>query len=138
MWFLECLHILCPRFSFEVVEDDQLPKNEYAHTDVVNHVIRIKESVYDGAYVGNGRDRMTIAHEIGHYVLMCVRGFGLQRNLSKTPARTYEDPEWQAMCFAAELLVPAHLVRGMGASEIARKCGVSREAAEYQLRKLGR
>ena len=70
--FLELMSEIFPRFHFEVVEDDELPQGVHADTDVENHIIRIKRFVYDGACNGNGRDRMTIAHEIGHYLLLCV------------------------------------------------------------------
>jgi len=130
---LEVLPKLFPKFYFQVVYDDELPKDTHAHTDVANHVIRIKESVYNGACDGNGRDRMTIAHEIGHYLLVSLHGLQLQRDFSKKPMKAYEDPEWQANCFAGELLVAEHLTRDMGVGEVSTKCGVSRIAAETQL-----
>ena len=64
---VELLDVLCelfPKFSYEIVDDTLLPPNVHADTDVMHHHIRIKESVYEGAANGNGRDRMTIAHEI--------------------------------------------------------------------------
>lgn len=54
-------------FSYEIVEDDELPLGTHADTDVLTGHIRIKQSVYNNACNGNGRDRMTIAHEIGHF-----------------------------------------------------------------------
>jgi Zn-dependent peptidase ImmA (M78 family) len=135
---LDLLHTYFPRFSYRIVEDRELPKDNHAYTDVLNQVIVIKESVYDGACNGKGRDRMTIAHEIGHYLLVRAHGLQLQRDFSKRPMQTYEDPEWQADCFAGELLVPAHLVRGMGIDDVIKKCGVSRDAARVQLSKVGR
>jgi len=136
MRLLEVLHLPFPLFSYEVVEDREFPEDKHAHTDVTNHVIAIKQSVYDGAHEGNGRDRMTIAHEIGHYFLLCERGFQLQRCFSERPMPAYRDPEWQAKCFAGELLVPAHLVSGMGVDEVVNKCGVSWTAAEMQLKTI--
>ena len=64
---VELLDVMCelfPRFSYEIVDDSTFPSNVHADTDVMNHHIRIKESVYDGASNGNGRDRMTIAHDM--------------------------------------------------------------------------
>jgi len=133
---LEVLHKYFTKFYYQIVEDWELPKDIHAQTDVAKQVIMIKESVYDGACKGNGRDRMTIAHEIGHYFLICVFGLSLKRDFSKKPIRTCEDPEWQAKCFAGELLMAKHLVKGMGENEIARKCGVSIEAARTQLRAM--
>ena len=121
-------------FTFEIVPDHELPTAVQGDTDIANHYMRIKESVYDGAYAGNGRDRYSIAHEIGHYMLMCVMGFAFQRNISQRKLKAYEDPEWQAECFAAELLMPHHLIKGMTASEISEKCNVSPAAATTQIK----
>ena len=136
--FLELMSEIFPRFHFEVVEDDELPQGVHADTDVENHIIRIKRFVYDGACNGNGRDRMTITHEIGHYLLLCVWGFKFQRNFTGGAVPTYQDPEWQAKCFAGELLVAAHLVKGMEPFEISDVCGVSPSAAQTQWKKIGR
>jgi Zn-dependent peptidase ImmA (M78 family) len=133
---LELMSVLFPKFHFEVVEDDDLPRDVHADTDVENHIIRIKRSVYDGACNGNGRDRMTIAHEIGHYLLLCVWGFRFQRNFANNAIPLYQDPEWQAKCFAGELLIAAHLVKDMNPCEIMDICGVSMSAAETQWNRL--
>jgi len=133
---LELMPVLFPPCCPIIVKDYELPSGVHADTDVGNHIIRIKQSVYDGAFNGNGRDRMTIAHEIGHYLLICVLGFKFQRNFSDSAVQKYQDPEWQAKCFAGELLIPAHLVQGMNPNEIAVACGVSVHAAETQWSKL--
>jgi Zn-dependent peptidase ImmA (M78 family) len=119
-------------FVYEIVEDDVLPQSVQGDTDVANHYMRIKESVYEGACNGNGRDRFSITHEIAHYFLMSVYGYAFQRNLDGRAVKSYEDPEWQAECLAGELLVPYHLVVGMSIEEIADKCGVSSLAAITQ------
>ena len=102
----------------------------------MNHHIRIKESVYNGAAEGNGRDRMTIAHEIGHYFTLCFCGFQFQRNFKKETVPAYRSPEWQAKCFAGELLIDFDLVYNMQPYEIVDKCGVSYEAAYYQYNQI--
>ena len=121
-------------FSYEIVPDYVLPKQCHAQTDIKTGHITIKESVYDGACSGNGRDRMTIAHEIGHYFMLCVQGFKLQRNFSNA-VPSYKNPEWQAKCFAGELMIPKKLVKNMNPFMIAKVCGVSSEAAFYQSKK---
>lgn len=123
-------------FNYEVVEDKTMPKNVHADTDIRTGCIRIKESVYVGACNGEGRDRMTIAHEFGHYFTLCFCGFKLERNFGGEKAPACRDPEWQAKCFAGELLVPAHLVKGMTVHEIAERCGVSYDAACVQYKHL--
>lgn len=130
------MEILYPKFSYEIVYDDELPKNVHADTDVLTGHIRIKESVYNGACNGNGRDRMTIAHELGHFLTLCLCGFKLERNFRKEEYYPYRDPEWQAKCFAGELLVPAHLVKNLSSIQIAMQCGVSMDAAMVQYRHI--
>ena len=139
LWFpiVETLDVLADviaGFSYEIVEDDALPTGVHADTDIRTGHIRIKESVYNGACDGQGRDRMTIAHELGHYLTLCWCGFKLQRNFNNEYVIAPNDPEWQAKCFAGELLVPHHLTKGMDRYDIAVECGVSLEAAEVQIR----
>ena len=132
---VKVLDIMCdlrPNFSYEIVEDSKLPDNVHADTDIVHETIRIRESVYNGACDENGRDRMTIAHEICHYFTLVEYGFKLQRRFSNTTIKAYEDPEWQAKCMAGELMIPKGLTQGMNSSEIMIKCGVSNSAANYQ------
>ncbi len=133
---LDVMYEIFPQFSCEIVPDSTFPSNVHADTDVINHHIRIKESVYDGAAEGNGRDRMTIAHEIGHYFTLCFCGFKFQRNFKEEMVPAYKSPEWQAKCFAGELLIDRDLVYNLQPYEIAEKCGVSLDAAFYQFNQI--
>lgn len=133
---LDVMTELFDDFNYEVVEDKVLSKKVHADTDIRTGHIRIKESVYEGACNGEGRDRMTIAHEIGHYFTLCFCGFRLERNFSGGKIPAFCDPEWQAKCFAGELMVPAHRVKGMNEYEIADQCGVSYDAACVQYKHL--
>lgn len=119
----------------EIVEDDELPPSVHAEYSYDKNCIQVKRFVYDGACDNSGRDRMTIAHEIGHYLLIRESGVGLFRSFSDN-VPTYQDPEWQAKCFAGELLIPAGLVKGMSVGDIAKKCCVSWDAANFQLSKI--
>ena len=129
---LDILTEIFKDFSYEIVDDTELPLIMHADTDVRTGHIRIKESVYERACNGEGRDRMTIAHEIGHYYTLCFCGFRLRRNFTKQKVKNFEDPEWQAKCFAGEFMIPKHLVEKMTPSQISEVCGVSLDAAEYQ------
>ena len=133
---LDVLSEVLPGFNYEIIEDDQLPAEIHADTDILTGNVRIKQSIYERACNGEGRDRMTIAHEIGHFVMLRICGFKLERNFSGKAVDTCRDPEWQAKCFAGELLVPAHLVKDMNTVEISKRCGVSLDAAEIQYKKL--
>ena len=129
---LDVLAEVLDNFSYEIVWDDELSEGVHAETNVQTGHIKIKESVYEGACRGNGRDRMTIAHEIGHYFTLCFCGFKLRRNFNHAEVRPYNDPEWQAKCFAGEFMIPHRLAKGMSAERVAEICGVSFDAAKYQ------
>ena len=125
-----------PNFYYRIIPDNNLPKDIHAFYTLYDDAIYIKESVYNGACADKGRDRMTIAHEIGHYLLIKTNGLQLQRHFNNTSIPTYMSPEWQAKCFGGELLIPAHLIKGMQPAEIAEKCKVSLDAAKYQLSRI--
>ena len=78
------------------------------------------------------RRRFTLAHELGHIALGHI-------GLDSPPQMCVEDAtaEAEANCFAGELLVPSPLLcrAGLDAETIARRCGVSREAAARALRR---
>lgn len=119
-------------FSYEIVSDDELPYETHADINIKFGHIRIKESVYERACNGEGRDRMTIAHEIGHFITLCFCSYKIKRFFGKKEVKPYNDPEWQAKCFAGEFMIPYHLTTDMNPYEIVDACGVSYEAAEYQ------
>lgn len=100
------------------------------------HKIILREDVYQGAAEGVGMHRFTVAHEIGHYFLHTDRSVVLARTSPNECIPAYKDPEWQANCFAGELLMPAELIKGMSYKEVAQACQVSLTAAQTQLRKI--
>ena len=132
---LELLQYFDEDAHFEVVPFEELGPNIHADTDIVNKVIRIREDVYERACDGSGRDRMTIVHEFAHFMMICIYGFKLSRSFS-FPIDPCRDPEWQAKCLAGELMMDFSLIKGMSAYEVAEACGVSLDAAEYQLSKI--
>lgn len=138
LWFpvLEFVEQVLPKidknYCFQVVEESELGSSHgLTERDGEMTTIKIRADIYERAYAGEGRDRGTVAHEGGHY-LMHARSPALHRHFGGE-LRSFEDPEWQAKCFQGELLVPKHLVRGMSATAVAENCGVSVVAAEYQL-----
>lgn len=147
--FLECtLSEQDPHFSFEVVEACRLQPTEHARTTRLGNdaVMMIREDVYDGACNGLGRDRFTLAHEFGHYLLHLPLGASPVHNSSSWFPRTIEeyakpqgkDPrsylnsEWQADAFAGELLMPAEIIRNLEEPEIVKRFVVSKETAHRQ------
>ena len=114
-------------FNYDYVEADELPKNTYAYYDSANNLMKIHSSVYERACANIGRDRFTIAHEVGHYFLH-REGCLFARTEFAVPK--YRDPEWQANTFASALLIPKTLTRCLSVEEIANKCKVSNQAAK--------
>lgn len=133
---LERLHLNDDDFSFVVVEDNEII-GKYAETIPELNVIIVNNSTYLGALSGNKRDRFTLAHELGHYLLHNDVITKLARTNDEKHKVTphYCKVEWQANTFAGELLVSKNLVVGMTPSEISEKCGVSIDVAEIQYEK---
>lgn len=117
--------------EFEIVEPYEM-EDTYGTTNTGRNVMRIRSDVYDRAVQGSPRDRFTLCHELGHYLLHQPESISYARG--KIPA--YMDPEWQANTFAAELMAPMHLVYNMSIEEIMEKCGMSRQAATIQFREI--
>ena len=80
------------------------------------------------------RARFTVAHEIGHIVLVHVSpGQATKRN--REPAVNYDPLETAANQFAARLLAPACVLWGLNLhtpDEIAEACGISITAARFR------
>lgn len=113
--------------DFEVVPVDELG-NAYGVTHTKKGVMSIREDVYNRAVNGNARDRFTLCHELGHFLLHTPEKVSFARG--EVP--TYMDPEWQANVFAGELMAPYELVKDMSVAEIAEECGMSFSAAQVQ------
>lgn len=125
-----------PEFSFEVWSEAKMQGN-HGLTITTEKTIILREDVYERALNGHGRDRMTAAHELGHYILHSNIDITFAR--SEIDLKPYENSEWQANCFGGEILVPYSkrgLLQGKSVQEIADLCGVSYEAAAYQKKEL--
>ncbi len=114
-------------FNYDYVESNELPDKTYAYYDSSKNQIKILSTVYERACNDNGRDRFTIAHEVGHYFLH-REGCMFARTELEVPA--YRSPEWQANTFASALLIPKNLTKYLSIEQIANKCKVSHQAAE--------
>jgi hypothetical protein len=121
-------------FHHEIMPKSYFPPDIHGETSVEERLIRIREDVYLGAILGMGRGRMTVAHEVGHYILLVAKGLKLYRSFAETKIEAFRDPEWQAKAFAGEFLCPYHLISGMAAPQIALTCGVSDDAARYHFK----
>lgn len=114
-------------FDYEIVSDGEMT-DTYGTTNTASNIMKIRQKVYEGAIKGNPRDRFTLCHEFGHWLLHQPESVSFARG--EIP--TYCDPEWQANTFAAELLIPYYLVQGMSIEDIVESCGVSYTCADIQ------
>ena len=110
--------------TLEIVPISEM-NDTYGVTDTNENIIRIREDVYLRAVAGNPRDRFTLCHEVGHFFLHQPERVEFARGIIPS----FRKPEWQANMFAAELMAPYHLVKEMLPEEIAKKCGMSLQAA---------
>lgn len=121
-----------PDFTFLISETLHSP-GVHALTHIHISAIEVLEEVYTRACSGSGRDRMTLAHELGHLILHT--DVSLARRDDGQIIRAYEDPEWQAKAFAGELMIPLDVFRTLKDPEDAPNIfGVSREAVEIQMK----
>lgn len=122
---------LIPDFEFQVVSKAVLGE-EHGRTYPDKHLMYIREDVYEGACIGCGRDRFTIAHELSHQLLH--EGIDVSLARSDSQHKTYEDSEWQANALAGELLMPFDNIHELTAEQIANIYQVSLAAARTQLK----
>jgi Zn-dependent peptidase ImmA (M78 family) len=119
----------CPSFAIKNISGELIPDGEKA-------VIRYNPA--DSAK----RQRFTIAHELGHFMLGHGHAF---RDPSSNFSMSYYDPqEVDANQFAAEILMPEVAVKVLvkqrkiqDVAELARIFDVSVNAMSYRLKKLG-
>lgn len=101
--------------------------------------------IYVAAHTGPIRDRFTIAHELGHYILHYFWPKSQGHPVEPTEAQRYGSGriEWEANWFAAGFLMPEEIFRNefqrsMGnLSLLAERFGVSMEAARVRAQSLG-
>lgn len=136
---LDRLHLFIPNFSYEIIEDEMLPKNVPCVCEIdenENFVIKIKEKIYEGARTKKiGGYLMDITHEEIHvynYLLgyrpTMARSF---RNHSILP---FKSSEWQTKAVAGEVMIPFDATRNMTEKEIVARYNVSYEAASLRKR----
>lgn len=141
--FLEKLYAF--GITVDVVEDDSYElffNGVEASCIPETATIFLTEDTYKKALRNDSRTRFTIFHELGHLVL--GHNKVLHRGSSGTRiVKPYEDSEWQADQFAAEITMPLNEIltrKLLTAAQLQTHFGVS-EAAAYrrfnQLNKKG-
>jgi hypothetical protein len=108
---LERLSDVFPGSNFEIVEDDYLPLShmaECSRNETGGYTIRIKESIYNGAYEKSiGAYRGFICHEICHVFLFSYGYVPVENKVyrdGELPA--YCSVEWQTKALCAETMIP--------------------------------
>jgi uncharacterized protein DUF955 len=124
-----------PGYNLEVAEYDDLGSATHGLTIPSEKTIIIREDIYEGACNGHGRDRFTLAHELGHYLLHHRIGLARRDQVRREQIKPFNSSEWQADAFAGELLIPIEAVRACRTvAGIAAICGVSQDAALTQIK----
>ncbi len=117
-------------FMLEVLDEYEMG-DAHGMTYPDEHLIQVRSDVFERAYRSQGRDRMTLAHELGHYVLHA--DIGMARMAQVSSIKPYRSSEWQASALAGELLISAEYINQCSSPrEAALKFGVTIEAATYQ------
>lgn len=122
-------------FDYRILEKEDMRLDCHAYTDIESNTIFIREDIYERARKGEGRDRFTIAHEIGHCLLHNKRMGLLTRVYGNEKIKPYEDIEWQADAFAGEFLCPSSAIKNMSIDNISQYYQVSNNAAIAQKNK---
>jgi hypothetical protein len=135
------------RLNFLVRPDPELGTSDGSTTygkdtygkDIVT--IAIKQSVYDGALVGEGRSRNTFAHELGHGVMHDGERKFRRAEGNVTPewlrARPFQSAEHQAKIFAPAFLINDSIAETLStAEEISIEMGVSLQSATIYFEQL--
>ncbi len=136
---IEVLDHICdifPGSNYIVVEDKQLPPKVMARcsfNDTGGMTIEIKETVYNGAYQGNGAFLGFICHEICHLFLFTI-GYTpiVNRSFEEGELPAYCSVEWQAKALCGEVMIPFEESRGMTKTEIVETYHVSKAFASYR------
>jgi Zn-dependent peptidase ImmA (M78 family) len=102
------------------------------------YIVRVREDIYLRACDGEGRDRFTIAHELGHIFLGHFESVTMPRARERKIQKAYNDSEWQANAFAGSLLMPRNIIEGKSLEWISEHCGVTLDAARVQSNAYGR
>lgn len=130
------LPTIIPSFTFRVGERSEMGNCEGLTFPERNEMV-IRSDVYARACKGGGRERLTIAHELYHYLEHSIETVAFART-SGAVVPAYLNPEWQADAFGGELLVPYDLAKQLSIEEISESCGVTRSAASVQYRVMHR
>ncbi|TYT27252.1 ImmA/IrrE family metallo-endopeptidase [Luteimonas viscosa] len=127
------LPLVWPEFGFSVGQYDDMG-NDHGRTFPGQDHIQVRDDVYDNIRRNKGRDRFTLAHELGH--LFLHNDPALARNIRRSvDIEPFRSSEWQANSFAGSLLMPlTYLQQAASLATVVEDCGVTLDAARVQVR----
>jgi hypothetical protein len=131
MTVISKLKHVVPSFKYRRVPDEQMPDAE-ARWSSEDFELSMRESVFVGMRRDEPRARMTVAHELSHY-LLGHKGY-LNRSVIKSSAelsvQRIKNHESEARRLAPILLAPEYLVlEGATVEDIVSTFGLSQQAA---------
>jgi Zn-dependent peptidase ImmA (M78 family) len=124
--------------GWSIVElSDVKMSGDEGRADFSRKVLEFRQGVLANAERGSHRDRMTVAHEMGHVLLDHKHGdtmHRVQQGNKKLGFGSQEvSAEWQAKYFAPAFLMPRDVVRKCSnANEVSLQCRVSLQAAQIR------
>jgi Zn-dependent peptidase ImmA (M78 family) len=134
MTIISKLKHVVPSFNYQRVPDADMPNAE-AQWLSDDFVLKMRESVFVEMQRGQPRARMTVAHELSHYLL---RHKGLlnrstQKTISEIAVAHVRRQESEARRLGPIILAPEYLVpEGVTVEQIVEMFGLSVEAATYR------
>jgi Zn-dependent peptidase ImmA (M78 family) len=132
------------KLIYRVLDDPEMGdddgKTEFADGCVI---ISVKKSIHEKALFGDGRSRMTLAHELAHGVMHLgapkFRAGGASGATLFSKTNALESAEHQAKIFAAAFLIHDDQASELeSAEDISTEFGVSLQAAEIAFERLAR
>ena len=132
---------------FSVEEDDKFHSLVMAFLesqDDGTFCIKIRQSVYNSALVGDRASLCYICHELCHFILIYVFGIGPKqyvdirgvvyaRSVKEKEIPPYKSMEWQAKALCGEVMIPYEKCKDCSLDEIIELTQSSTEQARYFL-----
>lgn len=122
-------------FNLEILPEAEMG-DDFGLTFPDQHIIKLREDVYEAAASGHGFGRMVVAHESSHLLRHEKIPVSLARRKATKEIPSFRSSEWQANAMAGALLMPASKIIDMSVQEIIDKYKVTQAAAKTQLRKI--
>lgn len=121
--------------NYDILPDDEFGIGVMAYFEQNDSEcsIYIRESVYNAACNGSGKDIGFITHEISHFFLIKIFNFGpiYRKSIKNKKIPAYKSIEWQAKALCGELMIPYNEFKNASIEEICEKTNSSYAQAEY-------